>query len=126
MPLSSALVMSYTVSAATAAAVIASISTPVGPVELTLVVISMPRARTAASTSMCDKSSGWQSGIKSEVRLAAEMPAMRAISSGLPLGFPASWRSTEGRMVTNARARAVRVVSGFPPTSTIRTSPSWP
>src|ERR1022692_3491828 len=76
------------------------------------------------STSAWDSISGWHSGIRSAVFLAAAMPAMRAISSGLPLGFSGRLRSTAGRMRTKAWARAVRRVSGLADTSTMRGLPA--
>ena len=65
------------------------------------------------STSAWESISGWQSGISSDVFLAAAIPAMRAISSGLPLGFSGSFASTSGCIRTKAWARAVRLVAGF-------------
>jgi hypothetical protein len=68
--------------------------------------------------------SGWHIGINSDVRLAAEIPAKRAISSGSPLGFWGSFFSTLGRIFTNACATAVRRVSVFSDTSTMRALPA--
>ncbi len=116
--------MSYTVRAATAAAVSASISTPVCAVVADVAVMRTPRASTFAVTSTCVSISGWHIGISSQVRLAAAMPAMRATSRGSPLGLCGSILSTLGRMRTNACAVAERRVSGFSETSTIRARPS--
>jgi hypothetical protein len=52
------------------------------------------------------------------------MPATRAISSGLPLGFSGSARSTAGRMRTKAWARAERALPAFSDTSTMRARPA--
>ena len=49
---------------------------------------------------------------------------MRAISSGLPLGFSGSFSRTAGAMRTKAWARAVRRVSGLAETSTMRALPA--
>ena len=132
IPLDAALHMSYTVSAATDAAVIASISTPVpagraaaasaspapaaparlaaphtrgargargdvqrvrGGVELKVDLLRgsalnrkglAPRPPAAGGTDACDISSGWQSGMRSAVRLAASTPATRATASTSP------------------------------------------
>ncbi len=82
------LTMSYTVSAATEAAVSASISTPVGPVvrASAMSVIVPAAASTSPSTPTKDSASGWHRGISSEVRLAAWMPAIRATPITSPLG----------------------------------------
>src|ERR1035441_5441954 len=68
-----------------------------------------PAFSSVTSTSAWVNIRGWQSGIRSLVRLAAAIPAMRAISSGFPLGFSGSLCSTAGVMRTKACARAVRV-----------------
>src|SRR5579863_588151 len=62
-------------------------------------------------------------GIRSPVRLAAWMPAIRATSRGLPLGFLGRARSTAGDSSTKAEAAAVRRVVSFVLTSTM---PAWP
>ena len=62
-------------------------------------------------------------GIRSEVRLAAAIPAMRATSRGSPLGFLGSFFSTEGRIFTQAWAVAVRLVSFLAETSTMLARP---
>ena len=105
----------------------ASISTPVRAlVRASAVrVTTPPVASTSAPTSTNVSGSGWQSGISSAVRLAACIPAMRAVPSTSPLG--ASPRSTvaavSGDILTTARATARRSVTGLPPTSTIRARP---
>ena len=63
-------------------------------------------------------------GISSEVRLAAWMPAIRATSSGSPLGFCGSARSTLRLMATNACASASRNVGLLSDTSTIDARPA--
>ena len=116
--------MSYTVKAATAAAVSASISTPVCPLVLTVETIRTPFVSTRTSTSAWDSINGWHKGISSEVFFEAITPAIRAISSGFPFGFSGSFFSTDGRIFTNACARAVRCVVCFAETSTMRASPA--
>ena len=80
----------------------------------------------SASTSTKVSGSGCASGISSSVRLAAWMPAIRAVPSTSPFG--ASPRATiaavSGLMRTTARARARRSLSAFPPTSTMRARPA--
>ena len=80
--------MSYTVSAATDAAVSASISTPVGPVVRASAIsaISPASTSTVASTPRNESASGWHSGISSEVRLPPWMPAIRADAEHVALG----------------------------------------
>src|SRR6266498_1975557 len=87
MPRSTALTMSYTVRPATAAAVNASISTPVLSTVRTRarMVTAQRLASRAKVTSQPVIRSGWQSGIRSDVRLAAMMPAVRATPSTSPL-----------------------------------------
>src|SRR5262245_697605 len=77
------------------------------------------------ATSTCESGNGWQSGIKSDVRLAATMPARRAVSSGSPFFSwpPRTARSAAGDTVIKPRATASRVVSALSPTSTIRMRP---
>src|SRR4249919_594578 len=75
---------------------------------------------------MCDKGSGWQSGISSLVRFAAMMPASCAVTSASPFGSSRSRRAVSGAICTAARATARRCESGLPPTSTMRTSPASP
>jgi hypothetical protein len=60
--------------------------------------------------------------------LAAAIPAIRATSSGFPFGFFSRFtaRTRRGFIFTNPCATAVRVVTAFSDTSTIRTSPFFP
>eukprot|EP00966_Prymnesium_polylepis_P186239 4317296-Prymnesium_polylepis.1 len=76
-------------------------------------------------TDTCERLSGWHSGIKSEVRLAAMMPAMRAAARTLPFAFAPSCRAeyASGPSRTVALATALRAVSAFAETSTIVASP---
>src|SRR3954468_22592578 len=106
----------------------ASISTPVWAL-----VRASPRIETApasgstsSSTSTNDNGSGWQSGISSAVRLAAWMPAMRAVPTTSPFGRSpaATSAAVSGAIRTTARATARRSVTSLPPTSTIRARPS--
>jgi len=62
-------------------------------------------------------------GMRSEVRLAAMIPAMRATSSGSPLGLCGSACRTSGLMRTKALASASRLVAALPETSTMRARP---
>src|SRR2546423_14826664 len=64
-------------------------------------------------------------GISSLVRLAAWMPAIRAVAMTSPLGrFPASIAASAFWLIRTApRARASRAVTGFAETSTMRASP---
>ena len=104
MPRSTALHMSYRVSAATPAAVSASISTPVAPFVSTVARIRTPSPTGSNSTLACVSASGWQSGMRSLVRLAAMMPATRATANTSPLGARPSTiiASVSGRMWTTA------------------------
>src|SRR6266702_40595 len=115
---------------ATDTAVSASISTPVGPVTFTLARTRQPGsfASGSMSTVTFDSASGWQSGISSEVRLAAMMPAMRAVPSTSPfLAFPETIRSSVALvMTTRPSATASRSVAVLSETSTIRASPEAP
>mmetsp|Transcript_63347 Transcript_63347/g.125237 ORF Transcript_63347/g.125237 Transcript_63347/m.125237 type:complete len:241 (-) Transcript_63347:140-862(-) len=122
-----ALHISYTVSAATVAAVRASISTPVAAVHVA--VASMSRAcasgRSRRLTATCDSATGWQSGMSSDVRFAAMMPARRAVTSTLPLALvlAVSAEKAAGPRWTEEAATAVLVVSALAETSTIDASP---
>src|SRR4051812_50001833 len=101
------------VRAATDAAVRASISTPVLAVVAADAVMATPLFVTVVITSMKVSGSGWHIGISSDVFLAAWMPAMRATSRGLPLGFCGrAWR-TAFESVTKAEAVASRRGGGF-------------
>ena len=126
MPRSTALTMSYTVSAAIDAAVNASISTPVRPVVRTVASISTVSAPSARrSTLIAEIGSGWHSGIRSAVRLAAMIPASRATPNTSPfLASPERISAkVAGSITTRARAVALRAVSGLAPTSTIAAAP---
>src|SRR5437879_8301706 len=115
---------------ATDTAVSASISTPVGPVTLTVARTMQPGSFLSGVMSRVtfDSASGWQSGISSEVRLAAMMPAMRAVPSTSPfLALPDTIRSSVVLlMTTRPSATASRSVAGLSETSTIRASPEVP
>src|SRR5690554_248162 len=67
----------------------------------------------------------WQRGISSWVRLAAWMPAMRAVASTSPLGRPPSASSARvsGCIRMRPEALASRRLSGLSATSTIWASP---
>jgi len=88
-----------------------------------LVVIATPFSHRRISTSTCARGSAWHMGMSSEVRLAAMIPAMRATSSGSPLGFCGSACKTSGLMRTKALASASRLVAALPETSTMRPRP---
>src|SRR5918996_1453505 len=77
-------------------------------------------------TSTLPTSSGWHSGIRSGVRLAAWMPATRATASTSPLLMAPRATSdvVSGRMCTRPRTTARRCVASFGVTSTIRALPS--
>src|SRR3954469_8179787 len=115
---------------ATETAVSASISTPVGPVTFTLARTRQPGsfALGSISTVPFDSARGWQSGISSAVRLAAMMPAMRAVPSTSPfLALPDTIRSSVALvMTTRPSATASRSLAGLSDTSTIRASPEAP
>src|SRR5213078_3613782 len=85
----------------------------------------LPAGSGTSSTSTCASGSGWQSGTRSAVRLAAMMPARRATASASPFGSaPAAiWASVAARMRTSPRATASRRVTGFGDTSTMRARP---
>src|SRR5215207_10108634 len=71
-------------------------------------------------------SSGWQSGIMSDVRLAAWMPATRATASTSPflISRLAMAAVVSGFINTLHRASARRCVGSFGVTSTIRARPN--
>src|SRR5581483_7557159 len=100
IPLSTAFAMSYTVSAATAAAVSASISTPVWAVVSADAVISTPSVTTRRSTATCVSGNGWHSGISSDVRFAAMIPAICAVVSASPFGSAPSRPTVSGAIRT--------------------------
>src|SRR5882757_3677307 len=112
------------VRAATDAAVRASISTPVLAVVAAEAVMATPLFVTVVITSMKVRGSGWHIGMSSDVFLAAWMPATRATSSGLPLGFLGRALSTFFERATNAEAVASRRVAGLALTSTMRARPA--
>src|SRR6185503_6416376 len=113
------------VSAATATAVSASISTPVCALVRTRASMSYPRGRGISSTSTPDSGSGWHSGMSAAVCLAAMMPASRAACSGSP--FLMAPRRINRRASADIemlpRATASRLVTALAPTSTIFTRP---
>src|SRR3954454_5012074 len=113
------------VSAATEAAVMASISTPVRPSTDASASTCTPPLTTSARTSTWSSRSGWHSGISVPVCLAAWMPAIRATPRTSPLGAsPAETAAAvSGLIETNARATACRRVISFDDTSTIRAAP---
>src|SRR5689334_5008332 len=78
-----------------------------------------------SSTLTCVSGSGWQSGMSDAVCLAARIAATRAACKGSP--FATSPRrisfNAAALMVIVPRARASRLVTGLPPTSTIFTRP---
>src|SRR5215208_2948458 len=114
------------VSAAAAAAVIASISTPVWPVVRASATRTTSVSPSDASTSTNESGSGWQSGISSAVRFAAWIPAIRAVPTTSPFGASprAIAAAVSADIRTVARARARRSVTGLSPTSTIRARPA--
>src|SRR5882724_9552653 len=113
---------------ATDTAVSASISTPVGPVTFTLARTMQPGSLLSGvmSSVTFDSASGWHSGIRSEVRFAAMMPAIRAAPSTSPfLALPETISSSVALLMTTLpSATAVRSVAGLADTSTIRASPA--
>src|SRR5579872_80751 len=84
------------------------------------------RPSKAISTSTELSGSEWQSGMSSDVRLAAPIPAMRATARASPFfnepAFKARRAAADIR--TSARATATRLVIGFSSTSTMRALPS--
>src|SRR6266478_1360412 len=123
-PRSMPLVMSIRVSPATAAAVRASISTPVCPTTRARARTRTPPLTNSKSMSTLANGRGWQSGIRSEVRFAAMMPATRATWSASPFGVPSrTARNVGGAIRTTHSASASREVIGLPATSTMRAAP---
>src|ERR1700694_284320 len=124
-PGSRPLTMSMTVRPATAAAVRASISTPVRPVTRAVARIRPPSSTSSKSTATLVIGSGWQSGMSSAVRLAAMIPATRATPRASPLASSESRiaRSVSGAILTRHSAVASRRVSALAPPSTIRAAP---
>src|SRR6202030_3536631 len=115
---------------ATETAVSASISTPDWPDTFARAVTRMPGslASGTTSTSTCDNRSGWHSGINSWVRLAAMMPARRAVPSTSPfLALPLRTMSSVFACIsTRPSAIATRAVAGLAETSTMWASPLVP
>src|ERR1700739_1429018 len=111
------------VRAATDAAVRASISTPVLAVVAADAEMITPFFVTVVMTSMKVSGIGWHIGISSDVFFAAWMPATRATSSGLPLGFCGRALRTFFESATKADAVASRRVAGLALTSTMRARP---
>jgi hypothetical protein len=104
-------------------AVSASISTPVRAVART--TASMATQSGSGNVSVTSTESignGWHSGTMSLVRLAAMMPASRAVAMASPLSSSRAWmrRIVSGRARRRAEARAVRSETGLEPTSIIR------
>lgn len=97
--------MSYTVKAAVDAAVNASISTPVLPSHSTVARISMLASVCFKSTLTCETGIGWQSGMRSGVRLAAMMPATLAIPSTSPFFI---WLSRISLSAVSSEKRTVQ------------------
>src|SRR3569832_471507 len=112
---------------ATCTAVSASISTPVGPTVSTVAVQATAFASRTISKSTATRvsASGWHSGIRSLVFLAAWMPAMRAMPSTSPFfAVPDSIRaSVAGCISMRPAATAIRWVAVLPATSTMW---AWP
>src|SRR5207245_11136016 len=90
MPFSTALHISYNVRADTDTAVIASISTPVSAFVLAVASIRAPESITSIEMSRCVSARGLQTGINSEVYLAAWIPALLATCNDAPFGLPPS------------------------------------
>ena len=113
--------MSIIVSAATLTAVSASISTPVRSAVFTFAIIATPELSISHSTVTECRAIGWQSGIKSGVRFAPMIPAIRAVARTSPFGTVLS-RSiviTSAERDTCPLACAVRTVTSRSLTSTI-------
>jgi hypothetical protein len=73
---------------------------------------------------MNESGSGWHIGMSSAVRLAALIPAKRAISNGFPFGLRGSSRNTLAPNSTKAEASASRGVAGLAETSTMVALPA--
>jgi hypothetical protein len=125
-PGSMAFTMSMSASPATETAVSASISTPVRSAVRAVAAISTPLSTTVRSTVTPCNPIGWHSGIRSGVRLAPAMPAMRATASASPLGTvpPRSAATASGPSSTRPVAQAALAVTSFPDTSTMRALPA--
>src|SRR5215203_2699446 len=114
------------VSAATAQAVIASISTPVRSIVSTWASTSTLSSPMVKLTKIDPTSKGWHKGIRFGVCLAAWMPATRATASTSPLvrELLATMEVVSGFIMTLHRARARRWVASLGVTSTMRARPS--
>ena len=110
-------------SAASATAVKASISTPVRPLTLQVAVISMAflSGARARSTSTELSARGWHNGMRSGARFAPMMPASRATDSTSPFLTPPVVINfiVSGAMMPAPLATAVREVASFSVTSTM-------
>src|SRR5712692_4419886 len=116
--------MSIKVRPATAAAVSASISTPVCPTTRTFASTRTAPGTNSKSSATLDSGSGWHRGISSEVRFAAMIPATRATWMASPLAVPSrTARSVAGAIRTRHSASASRVVTALTATSTMRAAP---
>jgi len=106
------------------------ISTPVTPVVRTSAATRKPGSASSGSivTATLASGSGWHSGTRSAVRLAAMIPASSAVRTTSPLGAsPASVAaSVAGWQVSVPCARAIRRVDALSDTSTIVARPSLP
>src|SRR5579871_3836355 len=112
---------------ATATAVSASISTPVRSATLAVARTRRPGRASSGSISIVIAESpiGWQSGISSCVRLAAMIPAIRAVPTTSPfLALPLRiMASVAAAMTTAPSATALRSVTGLSATSTMLAAP---
>ena len=117
-----ALTMSISASPATATAVSASISTPVRSAVRATAEIDTPESVTVTSTATPCRPIGWHSGIRSGVRLAPAIPAMRATASASPFGTvpDRSAATASADSSTRPDAHAARAVTSLPDTSTMR------
>src|SRR6478609_1856897 len=104
----------------------ASISTPVRSTVSTLASTATKSSPSSKFTDTEPTRSGWHSGIMSDVRLAAWMPATRATDSTSPflISRLAIAAVVSARMNTLHRATARRWVGSLGVTSTIRARPS--
>src|SRR5680860_120845 len=124
--LSTALTMSISAKAPTDTAVSASISTPVRSAVRTVAVRFTPSSMTTRSTSTPWTPIGWARGIRSGVRLAAWIAAIRATDSASPLGTvpPRSAATAAAESRTRPTAVAERTVTSLAETSTMCADPS--
>ena len=117
-----ALTMSISASPATATAVSASISTPVRSAVRATASTKTPESITQSSTLTPCSPIGWHSGIRSGVRLAPVIPAIRATASASPLGTVPDRSAATASALSSTRpdAPAARAVTSLPDTSTMR------